>query len=400
MIHGDRVRSARLLRRLKSADVAIALGWPASRQSRLEQSEDVRLEQEQLAVLSRVLGFPEMYFQAEPPSPILPADLLFRAAAATTKKEKAYLAEFARTSGEFLEWLDKHHRLPPVRVPSFAAGVSIGTAATEVRRCLGVSLEDPIDNLIHRTERAGIPVVMRGTPGHLSLHRDEYCAGDTLVNERHLGYSTRAGDHRDRPLTVIRAIPSWERVRWTVAHELGHIALHSGHLPRSAEQQASEFANELLAPVAIIEAELPSHVTLASLTPIKLKWGVSLGALIIHLGRNNLISTARFETLRRQLYTRTNSSTGRTWGRDEPGWDAREVERPRLLSTWLERCLGSTAPQAISNASGIWPADIVGSMLSGQRPRQTNARRPHTDREPGVFGREVVDLDEWRTRPA
>ncbi|MGK5520597.1 ImmA/IrrE family metallo-endopeptidase [Micromonospora sp. URMC 107] len=378
---------------MKSSDVAAKLGWPASKQTRLEYADRSYLHAAQLKDMSQLLDFPEKYFQQIPPASLSPEDLLFRAPVATPKKEKAYLAEFARSVGEVLEWLDDYHRLPPVKIPSLPPNTSTARAASEVRRSLGLAEDQPIAHLTHLAERAGVPVVMRGSTRPVTLH-DPDEAGYEAVTEKHLGYSAHVGQHGDRPVTVIRANHSWERVRWTVAHEIGHVTLHARGVDEKSEDQANSFASELLAPARFVKDELPTHVTLASLTELKLKWGISLGALIIHLNTNRLIDSERFETLRRQLYTRTNSATGRTWGRDEPGWDAREVERPRLLATWMERCLGVAAPHAIAQLSGLWPSDIIASMISGQREKSANSHEKPAPK-PGVGGN-VVELDRWR----
>ncbi|WP_176734871.1 ImmA/IrrE family metallo-endopeptidase [Micromonospora carbonacea] len=378
---------------MKSSDVAAKLGWPASKQTRLEYAERSYLHPAQLAEVSQLLEFPEKYFQQIPPAALAPEDLLFRAPVATPKKEKSYLAEFARSVGEVLEWLDDHHRLPPVKIPALPSNTPAAQAASEVRRSLGVGDSHPIPHLTHLAERAGVPVVMRGSTRSVALH-DPDEADYEAVTEKHLGYSARVGQHGDRPVTVIRANHSWERVRWTVAHEIGHVTLHAQGINEQSEEQASLFASELLAPARFVQEELPSHVTLASLTELKLKWGISLGALITHLYSNRLIDSERFETLRRQLYTRTNSSTGRSWGRDEPGWDAREVEKPRLLVTWMERCLGFAAPNAVSQLSGLWPSDLIASMVSGQREKSLGGReRPTQKRRPAS---NVVELAAWR----
>ena len=180
----------------------------------------------------------------------------------------------------------------------------------------------PIANLTFRLERAGVPVVARNPDW-------------SAVPEKHVGYSVRVGDHRDRPLTILRA-QSWERTRWTISHEIAHHLLHcSADLPDDAEEQANRFASELLAPANVLRDELPKLVTLASLTELKLRWGISIGALIFHLSWNGLINDERAHTLRRQLYTRINPATGRTWGRDEPGADARKPERPTLIDRGL-----------------------------------------------------------------
>lgn len=388
------MRSARILRGMKSGDLAEALQWPPSRQTKLEQAEIMSLAAERVAILVKELRFPERYFVTSPTALLSPNDLLFRAPVAA--REKTYLAEFARMFGEILEWLDSYYRLPPVKLPALPPDTPISEAARQTREALGVAPDEPIRNLTHSLERAGVPVAVRKTPP--VTHDDSQ---DLVLPEKHLGYSTRVGEHADRPVIVLRSLESWERIRWTTAHETGHITLHGRRLPADAEEQASAFASELLAPANQLRTELPRYVTLAALTDLKVKWGISIGALITHLHTNNLITTERFETLRKQLYTRINPQTGRTWGRDEPEWDspAWPIERPRLLSAWMERFLGGSAPHLVANLSGVWPADLIEALTSGQRAQAPS--RPQTARRPVSPRREtseVIDLSSWRRR--
>lgn len=63
----------------------------------------------------------------------------------------------------------------------------------------------------------------------------------------HTDYSVHIGR---RPVILLKAIPQWFRVNWSVAHELGHIALgHRTDRPdKSTEWPANQFAAEFLLP--------------------------------------------------------------------------------------------------------------------------------------------------------
>jgi hypothetical protein len=144
-----------------------------------------------------------------------------------------------------------------------------------------------------------------------------------------------------------------------------------------------------------MRAEIPRLVTLASLTDIKLRWGVSVSSLVFHLSWNRLIDSERTETLRKQLYKRINPATGRTWGRDEPGAEARAPERPSMIITWMQRCLGGTSPNLISTLSKLWPPDVI-AMITGDR-HQLPSLIASRDSKPSR-GAQVTDLNEWRMR--
>lgn len=395
-VYGDRVRTARVLRGWKSVELAETMGWVPSRQTTIEQAETVQLETAVLALLAEKLEFPSQFFTSQPPPGLAPGELLFRAPVATTKREKTYLAEFARSVGELLAWLDTYHRLPPVRLPTLDPNTPIREAAAQTREALGIPLGQPIGNLIHRLERGGLPIVVRNPAARERLA--PLSAAEVTLPERHLGYSARVGEHGDRPVTILRAHESWERTRWTIAHEAGHAVLHWPVLPRNAEDQASAFASELLAPAGYLRDEMPRHVTLASLTEIKLRWGISLGALILHLFEYDLINEERKKTLQRQLYVRVNPETGRSWGKDEPGRHARPVEQPSLIATWMQRCLGGTAPSLIATLSGLWPADLLAQIISGQRGQSQGARKEGSERESRPGKSAVINLQEWRLR--
>jgi hypothetical protein len=108
-------------------------------------------------------------------------------------------------------------------------------------------------------------------------------------------------------------------------------------------------------------------VTLATLLDLKFKWGISLAALIRHLHSNSVINDQRKTTLYRQLYTRKNPETGRSYGATEPGWDRYTPERPALISAWLRHIIGTDIPEAISVTIKTFPPDLLASVLNEQR---------------------------------
>ncbi|MEV0759444.1 ImmA/IrrE family metallo-endopeptidase [Nocardia sp. NPDC050435] len=398
-VYGSRVRQARVLRRKTSKAVMAELGWKGARQTRLEQAQTTALDVAELERLAQALRFPTEFFTTAPVSRVDAGDLLFRAPRATTAGEKEYLAQFAAAVGDFLVAMDSRAALPPVKLPVLDAGTSIAIAAELVRERMGIELEAPISYLTYEAERCGVPVVTRlrrsKSTGALSWDPVD---DDTTLSEKHLGYATRVGEYGDRPLMVIRASGSWERTRWTVAHELGHLVLHAGRseVTEDQELQASQFASELLAPAKVIAAEVPKVPSLLNLVPLKLKWGISIGALIRHLAASGLIDEQRFEMLRRQLYTRVNPDTGHTWGKTEPGWDAREPERPRLISRWVERCYGANSAAMLTSHQLMWPQDVLEDFLAGQRPAPSRSTAP--DPAPAYEGATVIAFDQFRQR--
>lgn len=80
---------------------------------------------------------------------------------------------------------------------------------------------------------------------------------------------------------INRTMPN-DRIRYSMAHELGHIVMHLEHAPRKAssvEDEADEFASELLMPGLEMKKQL-QDLRLDTLPILKKKWKVSMRALI------------------------------------------------------------------------------------------------------------------------
>lgn len=366
-VYGLRVNQARVMRAMTATAVMEALGWRHSRLNRLEKSTTTALPVADFERLVAVLRFPAKFFTTAPTSRVHQSDLLFRAPRSITATEREYLAQFAALAGEFLDELNGRTQLPAVKLPILVIDTPVAQAAAAVRASWGLAHDQPIEYLTHEIERSGVVVVVR----RLLTSSSRRILGDgdsTGKIDKHLGYSVRVGEFNTRPLIVVRQSNSWERTRWTLAHEVGHLVLHaSGSVTEACEEQASQFASELLAPAAVLAKEVSRAPSLAELLPVKAKWGVSLGALIKHLHTSQLLTGARFEALRRQLYTRVNPDTDTTWGRVEPGWNDREVERPRLISKWLEMAFSARSAAMLAPYDLVWPQDLLEDFMAGQR---------------------------------
>jgi len=402
-IYGFRVRQARTLRGRASGDLAKVLGWSASKLTRVEAADSLQIGGEELRALSDNLQYPTDFF-LHPGTDLNYGDLLFRAPKSTPKREQQFLADYAAVTGDFLAWLDSLHRLPNVRLPQPLDMVGVGessvsfaqikTLAQDCRAAMNLSKGMPAPYLTHELERLGVVVIVRSRG--LQRSDPDVWDKDAISLENHVGYSTWVGDHRDRPVIILRSLDSWERTRWTLAHELGHLVLHRNAPTLEKEQDASTFASEFLAPIDALEEELPRSITLTTLLPLKLKWGLSIYALLRHLLRGDLITNERYKSMTDQLHVRRNAETGRTWRRDEPGWDAREPERPAIIRTWCERCLGTTDSGALQMLSKRWPSDFLDELLATQR---SSAKRSNHVRNLGpAVEAGVVDMFSRRKR--
>lgn len=141
-------------------------------------------------------------------------------------------------------------------------------------------------------------------------------------------------DSRLRPVVILNSIKrDYYRQRFDVAHELGHLVMHSDAEPggRIVEDQAHRFAAELLMPVDQIRDLLPATMggsVWRTLARLKEQWGVSIKALLYRarwLGRLSDVSYRNAMT----------TITARGWRRNEPGLVS-AIEQPSLLPRAVE----------------------------------------------------------------
>jgi Zn-dependent peptidase ImmA (M78 family) len=86
----------------------------------------------------------------------------------------------------------------------------------------------------------------------------------------------------NRKIMFINSLMPNDRVRFSEAHELGHLIMHIAKPSRTsedAEREADEFASEFLMPKDDVANELRG-LTFRKLAQLKRKWGVSMRALV------------------------------------------------------------------------------------------------------------------------
>ena len=105
-----------------------------------------------------------------------------------------------------------------------------------------------------------------------------------------------------------------DRLRFSAAHELGHVLVHTESKPLSREVREAEadtFASAFLLPREAMLDELSPALTLAGYSRIKARWGVSMQAVIRRSFDLGVIDRDRYRSLQIQI-------SSRGWRKDEP----------------------------------------------------------------------------------
>ena len=93
------------------------------------------------------------------------------------------------------------------------------------------------------------------------------------------------------PLFFVNSASPTDRLRYTLAHEIGHIVMHDGPTD-DMEKEADQFAAEFLMPAAEIGPAL-LNATLPKLAALKPYWKMSMAALLTQAGNLGAIPPRR-----------------------------------------------------------------------------------------------------------
>src|SRR5215470_3149648 len=97
------------------------------------------------------------------------------------------------------------------------------------------------------------------------------------------------------PFFYLNSAMSAEVLRFTLAHEIGHLVMHL-HPTSDPEGEADRFAAEFLMPAADIRGQL-QNLQFAKLGPLKEYWRISMKNLITRAARLDVITTGRGRSL-------------------------------------------------------------------------------------------------------
>ncbi|WHM16675.1 helix-turn-helix domain-containing protein [Micrococcus yunnanensis] len=322
LIFGARLRSARAIRHMAAKDLAANLGISSATLSRWEKSDTSVVESAYLETLSFSLGFPWSWFQEEPRAFSSNVQPHFRANSRMTKRSEEAVKVWWQGLAEMIATLDRTVNLMPSHLPTHREPAA---AAALLREQMGFSPSTPIPHLIRAAEALGVYV---GTCGFdEDLHLKNHDASSDWANLE---------NRPSVPVVLCREHSSWERTRFSFAHELGHLVMHRYGGGPDKEKEATEFAGELLVPTSSLAHDWPGHATILNLLPLKRKWGISIAALVMRGASAGLISDAKKTSLFKQLSNGRNQGSKKRWRQDEPGSADRSIERPLLIANAIE----------------------------------------------------------------
>lgn len=345
---GTRLTEAREARGLTRVSLAELVERSTATVSRWESGEQSP-EPDAVDLLASKLQIPRDYF-LKAPTDTGNAPRFFRSMAAATARARTRIAQrmnwLQSLCADLQEWVE----FPNVDLPSIdehdfrtLRDEDIETAAEACRSKwqLGAG---PIPDMLLVLENAGVVV-----------GRDLFDTNtiDGLSNWSRL-------DNRPYVLLALDKCTA-VRSRFDAAHELAHLVLHRNvdakTLHSSAdfkeiERQAHRFASAFLLPASSFSAEL-AVPTLDGFLGLKLRWGVSVAAMIHRCQDLGIVTELHATRLWR-------SRSARHWTSQEPYDDQTEPEKTRLVERSIRLLLsdGGFSAHALLTQVRLNPSDI------------------------------------------
>ncbi|MFC5288450.1 helix-turn-helix domain-containing protein [Actinokineospora guangxiensis] len=354
---GERLRTLRDLLGFTQKQLAAVAGVQQSWVSEVETGAREPAVDDLRAVASAT-GTPVGFFAVRPSS--VPLDSLrFRKSSTASKIVTRRVSTFYAESYRVTEDLYDGERYPAPPLPYATAEAlepeEIDEFADQTREALRLAPDKPIPHLTRALERSGVavaPMVLSDDP------QDPPAVGG------HFGVSYWGG--LSTPALIGRFPGSQgDRERFTLAHEVGHLVLHTFR-PRAAdpEAEANRFAGALLVPRQRAAECITERNSLTDYARLKATWGVSIQALIM---RGYAVGTIG-ETRRRSLFVQLSS---KGWRRVEPV--AVGHEPPLLLWTLLSRRYGPRPYLKAAEDLAIHPT-VLRSIAPTPSPKHPSPR--------------------------
>lgn len=275
-VNGQMVTLAREFRGLTQQDLATQLGVGQSTIAKVEAGQRTELDEPVVERAAAVLGFPQAFFQQnEDLLSFGSSSYFYRKRATLTAVDRKRIHSIVNLQRIALRQMLKHVEVEPRReLPAFDLedyGGSAARAAHALRDFWKLP-DGPIRNLTELVEGAGV-IVFR-------------C---NFESRKFDGTSLRLADMP--PMVFLNADLPGDRWRYTLAHELGHLVMHT--VPHEAmEDEADQFAAEFLTPEEEIKPQLMQvpRWRPREMAQLKLYWRVSMHMLVHRAKDLNVLS--------------------------------------------------------------------------------------------------------------
>lgn len=274
--NADMLRVARQLRGFQQGDAAERLGVSQAMLSRIE-NKLAGAGEDLIERAAAAYDLPATFFTQQDPvlgAPVSVHPMWRKKAAVTAREMDQIIAELnirlmhLRRLMQAVE-VEATYPLPRMPIDEFDGNVERVAGLVRAQWQLPAG---PIHNLTRTVEAAGI-VVTHSPLGGSSVDGVTFAAPGLP------------------PLIVLNSSQPGDRMRFTLAHELGHLVIHHNQPTHNMEPQANEFASCFLMPARDIQPHFAQRrIDLRLFAELKPVWRASMASLLMRARSLNLLA--------------------------------------------------------------------------------------------------------------
>lgn len=322
-INGTRLKEARLFNHLTMSSLADQVGVSKQAISKYEHNK-IEISSNVFQKLVQVLNFPLYFFTDVEKVPYQDDGTFYRSRLTATQSEKQPSKTYKKAAAYLRDYFENYIDFPTLDTNIELDG-SPENAANELRELW--QLDDrPINDIVDLMERHGLIIVnvdfnsnkIDARSGYVEIGEKQYYI--VLVNAENTNFF---------------------RDQFTLAHELGHYAMHAklyhpqedllGQDYRNIENEANKFASAFLMPKDSFTADLTrdGFINLDTFIDLKSKWNVSIAAMVHRAHDLELIDDREYVKLQKQI-------SYRGWRTKEIMDDEKIMSEPKALNQAFE----------------------------------------------------------------
>lgn len=350
-MYGEKLEQVREIHRWTQTELAQKVNVDRSMIAHVEANR-AQPSPQLLDAIARCTGFLPAFFSKAPCAHFPLGSLQFRAKASMNASQTKEAHEYGRIIFEAAQEMAARIVAPPVSLRRMAGDPE--ELAGSARSMVGLSPDTPVPNLAHQLERAGVLVLLVPT-----------------MLDNCDAYSLWAGAPTPVPVVVLAGGRPGDRLRFTLAHELGELVLQEP-VDRSREAAANQFAGAFLLPAQSMKREMTPPVTLSSLAAMKPKWGVSIQALARRAYDLEILKYRQWTYICQQI-------NKRGWRMREPQNLDVPVERPRAFRKMAELLYGNPIDVRRFAKDMGWSTEFSVAVLGGYAERRARPASPQAD---------------------
>jgi Zn-dependent peptidase ImmA (M78 family)/DNA-binding XRE family transcriptional regulator len=302
---------ARESRGYSQQELADKIGMSSTAISKMEAHE-LNVSAETLRLIAEATNYPVSFFDQE--VEVVPENVAYRKRATVAQKLLTPIASKVNILRFNIQQLTRELSIPVPELP--VLNISDDTDPATLAKALQKvwDIQPPtIDHLTALIESKGIAVAS------FDFETERVDSRSIFTDDRY-------------PIIVLNSTMLGDRLRFSLAYELGHLLMHASNdaaWDRDVSHEANLFAAELLMPEQAIRDDFKDGVTLPLLANLKKKWKVSMISLLYRA------DDLGFVTPNQKRYLLGQFNTMGIRRREPLDLDVAK-EFPQLISGWLK----------------------------------------------------------------